>query len=141
LCFITGGTGITPALQILFAMAEARTAARPAWAGTPVKLPAIYVLCFGRRPEDLYLRSELEGLKQKLPELILYFSASHIEGPGAAQWAGGLGRPSAGVLREQLPAADSHARVLWCGPPPFNDAVRGILGEMGYRDEQVHEFS
>lgn len=139
LCFVTGGTGITPALQVLFMLADARATAR--LAGTVTSLPAIHVLCFGRRPEDIYLRSDLEGLSKDIPELILYFSATNIEVAGAAQWVGGLGRPTAGVLRERLPAADSHARVFWCGPPPFNDAVRGMLSEMGYVDEQVHEFS
>jgi NAD(P)H-flavin reductase/nitrite reductase/ring-hydroxylating ferredoxin subunit len=139
LAFVTGGTGITPALQVLFKMADARAAAR--LAGATMKLPAIHMLCFGRRPEDLYLRSELEALTKELTELILYFSVTNIEGPGAAQWVGGLGRPSADVLRKHLPSADSHARAFWCGPPPFNDVVREILSAIGYTDEQMHEFS
>jgi len=131
--FVVGGTGVTPALQMLFAMAEAGAAATP-------QAP-IHVLCYGSRPEDLYLRTELEALVGRIPQLRLHFSATELTEAQKGTWRGGEGRPIADALREHLPPADSDARVFWCGPPPFNNAVRGLLGQLGYTDDQVHEFS
>eukprot|EP00965_Chrysotila_dentata_P207965 6184431-Pleurochrysis_carterae.AAC.1 len=59
----------------------------------------------------------------------------------AEAWTMERGRPSVEVLAKHLPTAAEGVRVFWCGPPPFNDAVRQIVGELGFSDAQVHEFS
>ena len=118
-------------------MADARAASGTVAGATP-SLP-MHVLCYSKRPEDLYLRKELKALMERIPQIRLYFSATELTEADA--WRGGRGRPSTSALREHLPLAESDARVYWCGPPPFNDAVRRLVREMGYTDNQVHELS
>ena len=44
-------------------------------------------------------------------------------------------------LQLQLPPPAPDVQVFWCGPPAFNSTVRTLVGELGYTDDMVHEFS
>ena len=85
----------------------------------------------------LQLQYELAELSDSYPELRVFHSLS--EPP--ASWSGGRGRPSKETLQAQLPPPAPDAQVFWCGPPAFNSSVRQLMGELGYTDDMVHEFS
>jgi NAD(P)H-flavin reductase/nitrite reductase/ring-hydroxylating ferredoxin subunit len=124
---VCGGTGITPMLQLLVQVL--RRAAPP-----PVRL-----LCFNREAEDLLLRPQLGALAAAHPALrVTHFLSAGVAPPG---WDGELGRPSQSALETHLPPAVAGTRVFWCGPPPFNELVRALLGQIGFTDEMSHEFS
>ena len=100
-------------------------------------LPQLRLLCFNRGEEDILVADELEELSAAHPQLRVFHSLSD---PPVA-WRGGRGRPSKETLQAQLPPPAPDVRVFWCGPPAFNSTVRQLLGELGYSDEMVHEFS
>ena len=83
------------------------------------------------------MADELAELSAAHPQLRVFHSLSH---PPAA-WSGGRGRPNKETLQAQLPPPAPHVQVFWCGPPAFNSTVRELLGELGYTDDLVHEFS
>mmetsp|Transcript_14957 Transcript_14957/g.48033 ORF Transcript_14957/g.48033 Transcript_14957/m.48033 type:complete len:489 (+) Transcript_14957:195-1661(+) len=125
--FVAGGTGITPMLQVIYSLVRSRSA-----------LPRLRLLCFNRRAEDILVADELAELSAAHPEQLRVFHS--LSDPPAA-WSGGRGRPSKEMLQARLPPPAPHVRVLWCGPPAFNSTVRELLGELGYADGMLHEFS
>ena len=166
---VAGGTGLTPMLQVIYSLVRSRARQQPevvprltdapphsasrdmssAFAsGTDVGgyagggaeggvLPSLRLVCFNRQEEDILVPDELAELSAAHPGLQVFHSLS--DPPPA--WSGGVGRPSKQTLQAQLPAPAPDVRVFWCGPPAFNSVVRQLLGELGYTDDMVHEFS
>ena len=124
--FVAGGTGVTPMLQIIYSLVRSGKA-----------LPSLTLMCFNRSEEDILVADELAELTNSHPELRVFHSLSD---PTEA-WSGGRGRPSKETLQSQLPPPAPDVQVFWCGPPAFNLTVRAQLGELGYADDTVHEFS
>ena len=128
---VAGGTGVTPMLQIIYSLV------RSVAANERGELPRMTLLCFNRRADDVLVADELAELSDAHPEVRIFLSLSD---PPAA-WAGGRGRPSKEALQLQLPPPAPDVQVFWCGPPAFNSTVRTLVGELGYTDDMVHEFS
>ena len=84
------------------------------------------------------MADELAELCAAHPEQLRVFHS--LSDPPAA-WSGGRGRPSKEMLQAQLPPPAPPVRVFWCGPPAFNSTARELLGELGYADGMLHEFS
>ncbi len=116
--FIAGGSGITPALSQLQAMAEQAHQA-------PVTL-----LYFVRSGDDVIGAAMLERLQQCLPQLSVTIveSEANPEAP------------------EHLNAAHLEAvsglagrSCYLCGPPAMMDIATELLSQAGVADEQVHQ--
>ena len=123
---------MTPMLQVIYSLV------RSAHAGVERSaLPCLTLLCFNRGEEDILVTDELAELNDAHPELRVFHSLSD---PSEA-WIGGRGRPSKETLQSQLPPPAPDVQVFWCGPPAFNSTVRTLVGELGYTDDMVHEFS
>ena len=100
-------------------------------------LPLLRLLCFNRQEEDILVADELAELSAAHPQLRVFHSLSDPP----STWSGGRGHPTKAMLRAQLPPPAPHVQLFWCGPPAFNSTVQQLLGELGYTDDMVHEFS
>ena len=141
--FVAGGTGVTPMLQIIYSLVRSMHADMP-----PVRLGSasgrldlglfhLGLLCFNRQEEDILVADELAELSDAHPALRVFHSLSDPP----ASWSGGRGRPSKEILQAQLPPPAADVQVFCCGPPAFNSTVQGLLAELRYTDDMVHEFS
>lgn len=135
LVLIAGGTGITPLLQLLLPLV-----ARASAGGAPL-LP-VHLLCFNRCEADALLRAELDELARSQACARAGMRVLHCLTEPPAGWAGLSGRPSAELLGGAVPGlAGEGVQVFYCGPQPFNDAVRSVLAKLGCPDSAAHEFA
>jgi cytochrome-b5 reductase len=149
--FVVGGTGITPALQVLHAgLADARDATR-------------YTLVYGSRsPADMICRAEVDALAAAHPARLAVHYLVDAPTPGAAGIAPGkgnvrVGRPDKAALAALLPPPRAGTLVAVCGPGPMMAAVSGnkekvpggqprqgpitgALGELGYDNDTAYKF-
>ena len=126
LLLISGGSGITPVMSMLRALADAR------------RHPDIVFLHAGRTPADLVFRDELLHRARITPNLRVLFLPERIG--DEAGYMGLTGRVSGPFLRAAVP--DLAARtVMCCGPAPFMSAVRGLCSEMGVAAGRYFEES
>lgn len=128
---IAGGAGITPLYQLIQGVLnnpEDRT-----------KL----TLIFGVNTErDLLLREEFESYAKRFPDQfkIVYTVSKPEEGSTVRK-----GHVTKELLKEVLPARTD--KVFVCGPPAMESALTGkgwgesgILGELGYKKDQIFKF-
>lgn len=100
-------------------------------------------LVFGVNTErDLLLREKFEDYERKFPNRfkIVYTVSQPEEGSTVRK-----GHVTKELLEEILPARTD--KVFVCGPPAMENAltgkgrgVSGILGELGYRKDQIFKF-
>ncbi|KAF9699702.1 hypothetical protein EKO04_002528 [Ascochyta lentis] len=130
---IAGGSGITPVYQL------ARGILRNLEDGTRVTL--VYA---ANTEEDVLLRKEFDGLQREFPAKFkaVYAVSQPAEGSSSRK-----GRVTKQLLEEVArPSLVGDGKVFVCGPPAMEKAlvgdwkVGGILGELGYRKDQVHVF-
>ena len=125
---------MTPMLQVIYSLVRVPAAEAGEGRGA---LPNLRLVCFNRQEEDILVADELAELSDAHPALRVFHSLSDPP----ASWSGGRGRPSKEILQAQLPPPAADVQVFWCGPPAFNSTVQGLLAELGYTDDMVHEFS
>ncbi|KAJ5935111.1 NADH-cytochrome b5 reductase 1 [Penicillium verhagenii] len=119
---ISGGTGITPMLQII----EAIIRNRPQNGGNDTtKIDLIFA---NVNAEDILLKEKLDKLHQADPDFNVYYV---LNTPPAA-WAGGVGFVTADMIKERLPAPASDVKILLCGPPPMVSAMKKATESLGY---------
>jgi nitrate reductase (NAD(P)H) len=125
--FICGGTGITPAYQIM------QTALRDDEDKTVFSL-----ILANNRAEDILLRDELDEWALKYPTRVkVWYTLS--EAPEG--WKYSTGYVSEDMCRDHLPAASARSNVFMCGPPPMiKFACVPNLEKMGYAADQLHTF-
>lgn len=124
--FLSGGSGITPLMSMSRAFADL---------GRPVDVVFVHA---ARTPGDIVFRAELDLIARRLPA----FRVAHLPERvgGEAGWAGPLGRLSAEFLA--LVAPDYKDRSVWCcGPEPFMNAARSLLGTLGHDPRLYHQES
>lgn len=116
---VAGGSGLAPLLSMLVDLARAGSRREIA-------------LVFGARtPADLYLRGEIEALREALPGLAFL---PVVQEPVAA-WTGAVGVVT-DVLGER---ADWDATDAYlCGPPGMIDAATELLVARGVREQNVY---
>ncbi|KAF8430209.1 hypothetical protein EV426DRAFT_9653 [Tirmania nivea] len=119
---ISGGTGITPMLQIIRAILmndEDNTKVDLIFANVGV--------------EDILLREELDELvtreqKNGRGRLKVYYVLNNPpEG-----WAGGVGFVTADMIKACCPAPAPDVKILLCGPPPMMSAMKKACTALGY---------
>ncbi|MFN7166379.1 MAG: 2Fe-2S iron-sulfur cluster-binding protein [Pannonibacter sp.] len=124
--FLSAGSGITPMMSMLRAMADTAPASDVAF------------LTCGRTPGDLLFRDELEMLARQMPNLELGLM---VERKSAAdRWHGLTGRID--MARLKFLVRDYRQREIFCcGPEPFMAGVRVMLEDAGFDMRHYHEES
>ncbi|NBN62277.1 hybrid-cluster NAD(P)-dependent oxidoreductase [Pannonibacter tanglangensis] len=124
--FLSAGSGITPMMSMLRAMADTAPASDVAF------------LTCGRTPGDLLFRDELEMLARQMPNLTLGLM---VERKSAAdRWHGLTGRID--MARLKFLVRDYRQREIFCcGPEPFMAGVRLMLEDAGFDMRHYHEES
>ena len=117
--FIAGGTGITPAYQIIQYMLSED------------KQYDISLLFANKTEDDILLYDELKDLPIKK-----YFV---LDTPPKG-WTGGEGFVTEDMLRKNLPYPSPETVVAFCGPPPMNRMIRTQLVAMGHHADNIFKF-
>lgn len=127
LLFIGAGCGVTPLVSMGRWITDTAAA-------VDVKLLASF-----KSPADILFRKEFElwsARSRRVQVAITLTSNWH----GTDFWTGFRGRVNAEMLRLFTP--DLHERhVFLCGPKPFADNVRSILGELDFDLSRLHTES
>lgn len=118
---VAGGIGAAPLVSMCRTLAD-RKDLRPV------------TFFYGARSwESVPFREELESLTHRMPLTVIFV----LEDP-PPDWAGERGYMTADLFRRRLPADKDRAVFFVCGPPPFMDAVEGVLPELGVPVEHIH---
>lgn len=140
-----GGTGLTPMVQALHAILGSNHQNNK----KKIKVTMLY----GSKTSDDILGREL--LDRWAADYADQFQLVHIlsDEPADSDWRGERGFIDQARIQKYFPAANASAEKLLifvCGPPPMyaalsgprddQDAVSGVLGELGYSKEQVYKF-
>ncbi|KAI9475875.1 MAG: hypothetical protein EXX96DRAFT_574985 [Benjaminiella poitrasii] len=114
---LAGGTGITPMLQIIHAIAR-----------NPNDKTQVNLIFGNVAEEDILLRDELEELAKKHDNINVY----HVLNNPPPGWTQGSGFITKDIIREFCPAPASDVKILLCGPLPMVKAMSENLTELGY---------
>jgi ferredoxin-NADP reductase len=118
--FIAGGIGVTPYRSILRFAADTNE---------PLK---VLMLCFNRSSADIVFRRELQEMARRTPTISLIDVLTEPE-PG---WTGQQGKFNETMLRTWV--TDLYQSLFWVsGPPPIVAAFRGVLMQVGIKDEMI----
>ncbi|CAG8892081.1 unnamed protein product [Penicillium egyptiacum] len=119
---ISGGTGITPMLQVIKAIIRNR----PRNGGNDTtKVDLIFA---NVNPEDILLKDQLEALEKEDDGFRVYYVLNNPpEG-----WTGGVGFVTPDMIKERLPAPAADVKILLCGPPPMVSAMKKATEALGY---------
>lgn len=111
---LAGGTGITPMLQIIRAIAR-----------DPTDKTTVSLVYANVTEPDILLRTELdEAVAQSEGRLQVY----HVLNKPPAGWTGGEGFVSKDIIADKLGAAleADENKLLMCGPPPMLTAMKSV---------------
>ena len=126
LLFLSAGSGITPLMSMLRTLYDLGSDAD------------VVFLHSARTPSDIVFRSELAAIEMHMPNLRVVH-VCEADYP-SERWGGMRGRLSPTMLHTIVP--DLLERTIFnCGPLPYMDAVRRILGELDYDLDGYHEES
>ena len=126
LLFLSAGSGITPLMSMLRTLYDLGSDAD------------VVFLHSARTPSDIVFRSELAAIEMLMPNLRVVH-VCEADYP-SERWGGMRGRLSPTMLHTIVP--DLLERTVFnCGPVPYMDAVRRILGELDYDLAGYHEES
>lgn len=142
--FIAGGSGITPIYQLTRAIFR-----------NPEDKTKVALLYANNSEEDVLLKKEFDELAQKYPDRftrIYTVSKTSSEGDGTYE----KGYINKAMLSKVMPnkMAERNVKVLVSGPPAMIESIAGakgmagwtqgslggILGELGYKKDDVHKF-
>jgi cytochrome-b5 reductase len=139
ICMLVGGTGVTPMTQALHAILG------DAESDTEV------VMLYGSRMSSDILGKELvdswaKDYKDRLK--VVHILSNE---PEDSDWTGSRGFIDAELIKSNFPDASAGDDIMFmvCGPPPLYNALcgpreekelTGLLGDMGYKAEQVVKF-
>ncbi len=124
--FLAGGVGITPMLSMT------------RWLFDYGRSPDLIMIQSSQMPSDLIARRELETLADRLPGIRLAWVCNRADENEA--WTGYTGRLDASML--EIIAPDYLEREIFCcGPEPYMNAVKDILGASSFDIAHYHEES
>lgn len=126
LLFLSAGSGITPLMSMLRTLYDLGSDAD------------VVFLHSARTPSDIVFRSELAAIETLMPNLrVVHICEADYP---SERWGGMRGRISPAMLQTIVP--DFKERMTFnCGPAPYMEAVRRILGELEYDMTSYHEES
>jgi cytochrome-b5 reductase len=131
---IVGGTGITPAYQIIRAICE-----------NPEDNTKVSLLYANHTEEDILLRGELARLQYQFPSKL---SVWYVLSSPPEEWQYGQGRVTKDIIKNKLAAPSADSKVHLCGPHEMVVAMRKILIDLGFEppramsktDDQIFLF-
>lgn len=128
---VAGGTGITPVMQAVRALA-----------GRQADVSLLYS---SRRAADIdiLMGEDIAALAAGHADAgLLNFRTVHTLTGGQIpdQWEGKAGRLDDAMLLEHLPLPGPKTKVLVCGPGGMLEAARASLARLGYDDDMVVEL-
>ena len=137
---LVGGTGLTPMVQALHAILGSN---KESTAQESV------AMLYGSRNSDDILGKDLLDLWSQEDKLSVTHVLSHE--PDDSDYKGERGYINKELIQKHLPGPEEENIIIFvCGPPAMYDAlcgprdeqdsVKGVLGEMGYKPEQVYKF-
>jgi ferredoxin-NADP reductase/mono/diheme cytochrome c family protein len=119
---LAAGSGITPIMSMLRYIDDMCLDTR-----------ATLLYCV-RTSHDIIFRDELDELQSRLKNFQCHLLLSQAD----ANWQGARGHINREFIRDAVP--DVKGRVFFiCGPPPFMQAARGILGELGVEPQSIRQ--
>lgn len=126
LLFLSAGSGITPLMSMLRTLYDL---------GSDADVVFVHS---ARTPSDIVFRSELAAIETLMPNLrVVHICEADYP---SERWGGMRGRISSTMLQTVVP--DVLERTTFnCGPAPYMEAVRRILGELGSDLSSYHEES
>jgi len=129
LAMMSGGTGITPMLQVMAAILK-----EPAGSGAP-KMSLLYA---NQTEDDILVRDMLEKYQAAHPDrLKVHYT---LDRPPAG-WKYSSGFITDAMIQEHLPAPGPDTLVLMCGPPPMiKFACQQNLDKLGYSKQSQVAF-
>lgn len=116
LSMIAGGSGITPMYQILQAIAS-----------NPDDSTTASLIFANVNEEDIFLRDELLKLAEH-PRIDVHYVLNNPP----AEWEGSTGFVTPEIITRVLPPPAEGSKLLLCGPPPMNSAIRKAAAELGW---------
>ncbi|KAJ5414293.1 NADH-cytochrome b5 reductase 1 [Penicillium cosmopolitanum] len=119
---ISGGTGITPMLQVI----EAIIRNRPRNGGNDTtKVDLIFA---NVNTEDILLKEKLDKLTKEDAD----FNVHYVLNNPPEGWIGGVGFVTPDMIKEHLPAPAADVKILLCGPPPMVSAMKKATESLGF---------
>ncbi|KAL3458631.1 hypothetical protein BJX64DRAFT_301836 [Aspergillus heterothallicus] len=115
---IAGGTGITPMYQVIRAICEDEA--------DPTRVSLLYA---NNTEADILMREQLESLAKKFPQKL---EVRHVLSHAGDDWKGYKGFVNGEMIGKHIGGPGETKKVLLCGPPPMVNAMKKILGEMGW---------
>ena len=136
-----GGTGITPMVQALHAILGTGPEDQKS------KTEEVTLLYGSRNKSDILGGDMLSSWSKAHPQFNYYDVLSHE--PDDSEYDGLRGFIDKEKIERYLPKPSEDVIIFVCGPPimyellcgPRNEKeVKGVLGELGYKPEQVFKF-
>ena len=116
---VAGGTGITPMLQLIRAIAK-----------DPRDKTKVSLLYANQTEKDILLREELEEVAKKHPDQVKLWYTIDTASEG---WKYSTGFVNDDMISKQMFPPSPDTIVLMCGPPPMiNYACTPNLDKLGY---------
>eukprot|EP00166_Cyanidium_caldarium_P000953 ctg_1425.g442 len=125
--FMCGGTGITPAFQVMQAILREESE-------QPLE---VWLLYANNTEGDILLRAELDAWAEKHDNVHVWYTLSHPP----SEWKYSSGFIDEEMVREHMPPPGDDALVGLCGPPPMLEkACKPSLDKLGFSENQYFEF-
>jgi cytochrome-b5 reductase len=123
---VCGGTGVTPMLQIVTAVARDATDTTELW-----------LLLANQQEGDVLCKPEIEAALKLCPRLTVNYT---LDRPPEG-WSGATGFVTASMLRQTMPPPGEDTLILMCGPKPMvEQACKPALAELGYTESQLFTY-
>ena len=122
---IAGGTGLTPMLQVMRAVANNKED------HTNVSL-----LYANSTEQDILMRDELARIQDMNHNVQVH----HIISRPTDTWTGLRGHINHRMIHELLPSPSKDVLILVCGPPSFHTTMTALLADTAYNDECIFHF-
>jgi len=137
---IAGGAGITPMLQLARGILK-----------NPEERTRITLVWGVNTDSDIFLQKELDAFAKQHPDR---FSVTYVVATPDAKSPHQKGFVTKEILEKvglKPSAKSADTKVLVCGPPPMEKALKGtksflggakpgVLGELGYKADQIFSF-
>jgi nitrate reductase (NAD(P)H) len=124
---IAGGTGITPAYQIIKAVVKDKKDSTK-----------VYLIYANKTEEDILLKEELDELAAKYPKK---FKLHYTLDDPPKGWKHSQGFISEDMVKRHMPAYNKKTKVMMCGPPPMiKYACVPNLEKVGYPESGYLTF-
>eukprot|EP00467_Chlorarachnion_reptans_P002830 CAMPEP_0114506276 /NCGR_PEP_ID=MMETSP0109-20121206/11339_1 /TAXON_ID=29199 /ORGANISM="Chlorarachnion reptans, Strain CCCM449" /LENGTH=293 /DNA_ID=CAMNT_0001684849 /DNA_START=137 /DNA_END=1018 /DNA_ORIENTATION=- len=129
---ISGGTGITPMLQLIQEIVQ-----------DPEDNTKIYLLFANKSVDDILVRDYLEKAKKQATKAGKTFNLWYTvdKAPKDIDWKYSEGFVSKDMIAKHMPSPGENPVMLFCGPPIMNErAVKPNLDELKYDESRCLNF-